>query len=53
MTSYALTHSTLFAAGIAGAPVTDWRDYDSCYTEFTDGQVQRMRDAWLYYRASA
>ncbi len=33
MTSYALTHSTLFAAGIAGAPVTDWRDYDSCYTE--------------------
>ncbi|MBL9030648.1 MAG: DPP IV N-terminal domain-containing protein [Phycisphaerae bacterium] len=33
MTSYALTHSTLFAAGIAGAPVTDWADYDSIYTE--------------------
>ena len=33
MTAYALTHSTLFAAGIAGAPVTDWRDYDSIYTE--------------------
>jgi dipeptidyl-peptidase-4 len=33
MTSYCLTHSTLFAAGIAGAPVTDWRDYDSIYTE--------------------
>jgi dipeptidyl aminopeptidase/acylaminoacyl peptidase len=28
-----LTHSTLFAAGIAGAPVTDWRSYDSIYTE--------------------
>src|SRR5262249_45313965 len=33
MTSYALTHSKLFAAGIAGAPVTDWRNYDSIYTE--------------------
>ena len=33
MTSYAMTHSNLFAAGIAGAPVTDWRDYDSIYTE--------------------
>lgn len=33
MTSYAMTHSTLFKAGIAGAPVTSWRDYDSIYTE--------------------
>ena len=33
MTSYALTHSTSFAAGIIGAPVTDWRNYDSVYTE--------------------
>jgi dipeptidyl-peptidase-4 len=33
MTSFALTHSNLFAAGIAGAPVTDWRNYDSIYTE--------------------
>lgn len=33
MTAFALTHSTSFAAGIAGAPVTDWRDYDSIYTE--------------------
>ncbi|HYK01872.1 MAG TPA: DPP IV N-terminal domain-containing protein [Thermoanaerobaculia bacterium] len=30
---YAMTHSTTFKAGIAGAPVTDWRDYDSIYTE--------------------
>jgi dipeptidyl aminopeptidase/acylaminoacyl peptidase len=33
MTAFALTHSKLFAAGIAGAPVTDWRNYDSIYTE--------------------
>ncbi len=33
MTAYAMTHSQLFAAGIAGAPVTDWRNYDSIYTE--------------------
>ncbi len=32
-TAYALTHSSLFKAGIAGAPVTDWRNYDSIYTE--------------------
>ena len=33
MTAYALTHSDVFACGIAGAPVTDWRNYDSIYTE--------------------
>jgi dipeptidyl-peptidase-4 len=33
MTAYAMTHSKLFAAGIAGAPVTDWRNYDTIYTE--------------------
>ncbi len=33
MVSYAMTHSTSFAAGIIGAPVTDWRNYDSVYTE--------------------
>jgi dipeptidyl-peptidase-4 len=33
MVSYAMTHSKSFAAGIAGGPVTDWRDYDSIYTE--------------------
>ncbi|MEQ1825122.1 MAG: DPP IV N-terminal domain-containing protein, partial [Pirellula sp.] len=32
-TSYAMTHSKLFRAGIAGAPVTDWNNYDSVYTE--------------------
>jgi dipeptidyl-peptidase-4 len=33
MTAYALTHSTSWAAGIVGAPVTDWRNYDTIYTE--------------------
>jgi len=33
MTAYALTHSTSWSAGVVGAPVTDWRDYDSVYTE--------------------
>lgn len=33
MTAYALTHSKLFAGGIAGAPPTDWRFYDTIYTE--------------------
>ncbi len=33
MTSYALTHSKSFKIGIAGGSVTDWRLYDSIYTE--------------------
>ena len=33
MVTYALTHSTSFAMGIGGGNVTDWRLYDSIYTE--------------------
>ena len=33
LTAFAMTHSDKFAAGIAGAPVTDWRNYDAFYTE--------------------
>jgi dipeptidyl-peptidase-4 len=33
MVTYALTHSRSFAMGIAGGSVTDWRNYDSIYTE--------------------
>jgi len=32
-TLFAMTHSERFRAGVAVAPVTDWRDYDSTYTE--------------------
>jgi dipeptidyl-peptidase-4 len=32
-TLYAMSHSDRFRAGVAVAPVTDWRDYDSIYTE--------------------
>jgi dipeptidyl-peptidase-4 len=32
-TLYAMTHSDRFSAGVAVAPVTDWHDYDSIYTE--------------------
>jgi Pregnancy-associated plasma protein-A len=34
-------------------PIHNYMDYsfDSCYTEFTVGQTQRMRDAWLLFRA--
>ena len=32
-TLYAMSHSDRFRAGVAVAPVTDWRNYDSIYTE--------------------
>jgi dipeptidyl-peptidase 4 len=37
MTLYAMTHSNMFKAGAAVAPVTDWRNYDSIYTERNNG----------------
>lgn len=40
LTSYALTHSSSFKIGIAGAPVTDWRLYDTIYTERYMGTPQ-------------
>ena len=34
MVLYALTHAPeVFKCGVAGAPVTDWKFYDSIYTE--------------------
>jgi len=32
-TIYAMTHTDRIRAGVAVAPVTDWRNYDSIYTE--------------------
>jgi len=32
-TLYAMSHSDRFRAGVSVAPVTNWRDYDSIYTE--------------------
>ncbi|WP_252263643.1 alpha/beta fold hydrolase [Paracidobacterium acidisoli] len=32
-TLYAMSHSDRFQAGVSGAPVTDFRNYDSIYTE--------------------
>jgi len=32
-TLHAMTHSDVFAAGVAGGSVTDWRNYDAIYTE--------------------
>jgi dipeptidyl-peptidase-4 len=40
----------LFRAGIAGAPVTDWRNYDSIYTERYMGLPQENMDG---YRATS
>lgn len=33
LTLYSMMHSDVFVAGIAGGSVTDWREYDSFYTE--------------------
>jgi dipeptidyl aminopeptidase/acylaminoacyl peptidase len=46
MTAFALTHSKLFAAGVAGAPVTDWRNYDSVYTERYMGTPKENPDGY-------
>jgi dipeptidyl-peptidase-4 len=46
MTAYAMTHSTSWSAGIVGAPVTDWRDYDTVYTERYMGLPQENPDGY-------
>lgn len=46
MTAYAMTHSKLFKAGISGAPVTDWRNYDSIYTERYMGTPQNNPEGY-------
>ena len=46
MTSFALTHSQSFKIGIAGGSVTDWRDYDSIYTERYMGTPQNNPEGY-------
>jgi dipeptidyl-peptidase 4 len=43
---YALTHSDRFHAGVAVAPVTDWRNYDSIYTERYMSQPGEFADGY-------
>jgi len=51
MTLYSMTHAgTTFAAGVAGAPVTDWRHYDTIYTERYMGLPSRNEEG---YKASS
>ena len=46
MTSYALTHSETFKIGIAGGTVSDWRNYDSIYTERYMGTPQNNPEGY-------
>ena len=46
MTLIAMTHSDRFKAGVAVAPVTDWKDYDSIYTERYAGLVPQYEAAY-------
>jgi len=46
MTLYAMTHSDVFAAGIAGGSVTDWREYDAFYTERYMGLPHENADGY-------
>ncbi len=43
---FALTHSDVFKAGVAVAPVTDWRLYDSIYTERYMGHPAKQAEAY-------
>ena len=49
-TSYAMTHCNRLCAGIAGAPVTDWANYDTIYTERYMSTPQKNPDG---YKASS
>jgi len=46
MTLEAMTHSDRFKAGVAVAPPTDWRDYDSIYTERYAGLVPQYEEGY-------
>ncbi len=50
-TCFQMGHTDLYKVGIAGAPVTDWRLYDSIYTERYMGLPDEQTEA--YIRTSA
>ncbi len=41
-----LRRPDVFQVGVAGAPVVDWRDYDTCYTERYLGQPSDNKDGY-------
>ena len=45
-TLYALSHSDRFRTGVSVAPVTDWRNYDSIYTERYMGLPSQNADLY-------
>ncbi len=48
MTLFSLTHAPeLFRAGVAGAPVTNWRNYDTIYTERYMGLPSENPEGYL------
>jgi dipeptidyl-peptidase-4 len=47
MTVYSMLHAPeIFAAGVAGAAVTDWRNYDTIYTERYLGLPQQNEEGY-------
>lgn len=50
-TLYAMSHSGRFRAGVAVAPVTDWRDYDSTYTERYLSKPSEFPDGYKSFSA--
>lgn len=46
LTTYAMTHSDAFKAGVAVAPVTAWELYDSIYTERYMGIPEENKEAY-------
>jgi dipeptidyl-peptidase 4 len=46
LTLYAMTHCDAYKCGVAGAPVTDWRLYDSIYTERYMGLLAENKEGY-------
>ncbi len=53
MSAFAALHSKAFRLAIAGAPVTDWRNYDAIYTERYMRMPQHNRQGYERTRLAA